>query len=157
MIAAPDTATLSALIRTAERYPFGRPERSYIFRNEPGARLEADWRTSRTPVLAIGANASPERLRLKFGATPHAIPVTRGSLDGFAVVHAAHFARYGAIPATLHPAAGASVDLFVTWLDPAQLTLMHLSEGVGQRYHYVVLEGLRLLADGVGTVTRAGA
>lgn len=154
---APASEKVREMIRTAERYPFVRPERSYLFRSAPDAILEADWRTARTPVLAIGANASPERLRLKFGTAPHAIPVTRASLEGFAVVHAAHFARYGAIPATLHPATACTVDLFVTWLDPAQLALMHRSEGVGQRYRYVLLDGLHLDAEGVGAVTRAGA
>lgn len=148
---------IGPLIDLAERYPFARPERSYVFRNSRGAVLEDGWRQTRTPVLAIGANASPERLTAKFGDRPGAIPVTRARLAGFVVAYAAHYASYGAIPATLHPAEGATVAVFVTWLDRGQIEVMHRSEGVGQRYHYLELQGLDVDAEGIGRVERAGA
>lgn len=138
---------LDALIALAERYPFARPARSYVFRSSPGAELERDWRSKRTAVLAIGANAAPERLRLKFKGPAEAIPVERAKIHGYAVVCAAHFASYGAIPATLHPEPGAVSELFVTWLSPAQLEVMHWSEGVGQRYAFRTLERLVLEVD----------
>jgi hypothetical protein len=73
------------------------------------------------------------------------------------VVYAAHFALYGALPATLHLVAGAASDVFVTWLTPAQLVRMHLTEGVGGRYDYVELAGLTLEIDRIGTIDAAGA
>jgi hypothetical protein len=135
------------LVTIAERYPFARPTRSYVYRASPAAQLEGDWRSSRSPVLAIGANAAPERLRIKFPGRSEVIPVERARIHGFAIVYAAHFATYGAIPATLHPESGAVSELFVTWLSPAQLELMHRSEGVGQRYTYRTLERLVLEVD----------
>lgn len=58
----------------------------------------------RTPVLAYGANAAPERLRRKFAPYgPAVIPVLRARLHDFDIVHAAHVSSYGAIPATLEP------------------------------------------------------
>lgn len=145
------------LIRIAERYPFERPTDSYVFRSEPGARLEEDWRERRSPVLATGANAAPARLAVKFPTGGHAIPVTRARLAGLAVVHAGHFARYGALPATLHPDPGVVSEIFVTWLSGPQLAHMHRTEGVGVRYGYEVLAGVQLQVDAVGAVTTAGA
>lgn len=36
---------------------------------------DVDMAVTRTPILAIGSNASPEQLARKFGAKPHLIPV----------------------------------------------------------------------------------
>ena len=146
-MADPPVPDLDALVARAERYPFARPGASYVWRATARAELEPDWRSRRQPVLAIGANASPERLRLKFEGLADAIPVERARIHGYAIVYAAHFASYGAIPATLHPDAGAVSELFVTWLSPSQLELMHRSEGVGQRYAFRTLERLVLEID----------
>ena len=144
-------------IRLAERYPFARPRRSFVFRSEPSAMLECDWRHTRTPVLAIGANAAPERLAVKFPGAGQVIPVDRAVLHDHAVVYASHFARYGAIPATLHPAPGARTEVFVTWLEARQLAAMHRSEGVGQRYAYIELDRILLEVEGRGEVNAVGA
>lgn len=151
------TEVVAQLIQTAERYPFTRPAQSYVYRGAPSARLEPDWRAGRAAVLAIGSNAAPERLRLKFPGDDQVIPVERAHVHGFAVVYAAHFARYGAIPATLYPEPGGISEVFVTWLTPAQLQTMHASEGVGQRYAYRTLEALRLEVDGGPEILAASA
>ena len=109
------------------------------------------------PVLATGANAAPARLAVKFPDGGHAIPVTRARLPDLAVVYAGHFARYGALPATLHPDPGVVSDIFVTWLSGPQLEHMHRTEGLGIRYGYEVLEGLQLSVEGMGEIGTAGA
>jgi hypothetical protein len=111
----------------------------------------------RVPVIAAGSNAAPQRLAAKFAGWSVAIPVTRACLHDHAVVYAAHFSSYGAVPATLHPAPGARSEVFVTWLSAAELAHMHTTEGVGARYDYVELSGLRLEVDGHGPVAQAGA
>jgi hypothetical protein len=108
-------------------------------------------------VIACGSNGAPARLIQKFAGTGARIPVTPAWLHGYAVVYSAHFTSYGALPATLHPWPGARTRLCVTWLDAGQLERMHESEGVGERYDYVLLEQLELGVDGHRVVASAGA
>lgn len=116
----------------------------------------------RFPIVASGSNAAPARLLSKFGSD-HRIPVTRGTLRDFAVVFAGHFTAYGAIPATLCPHPGARTEVWITWLTPDQLTIMHRSEGVigcreaMQRYDFFELDGIELQPDGQPPVNHAGA
>jgi hypothetical protein len=150
-------ADLAALIRLAEGYPYHRPAGSYLFDDGVLRPLAGAWHERRTAVIACGSNGAPARLIEKFAGTGARIPVTPAWLHGYAVVYSAHFTGYGALPATLHPWPGARTRLCVTWLDAAQLELMHCSEGVGERYDYVLLEQLELGIDGHGVVARAGA
>jgi hypothetical protein len=144
---------LAARIRRAEAYPFDVPGDSYLF---PEGRLEGVDIRGRVPVIACGSNASPARLREKLGEGAR-VPVLRARLAGHAVVYAAHFAAYGALPATLHPCPGATAHLFVTLLAPGLLERMHATEGTGDRYDYRVLDGLDLAVEGLGRIERAGA
>lgn len=148
---------IAARIRHAELYPYERPRSSFLFDGRAVRRLASLDPSGRTPVIAAGSNASPSRLAAKFGADGGPIPVTRAELHDHAVVFAAHFSSYGALPATLHPCAGAVSEVFVTWLTAVQLERMHATEGVGIRYQHVELGGLRLEVDGHGRVERAGA
>lgn len=103
------------------------------------------------PVLASGSNRAPERIAAKFPnlGPAEAIPVTRCRLHGFDSVYSAHFARYGAIAATLQASPGTVVELAVTWLSEAQLPAMHRSEARGVNYDFARLSGLHIeLADG---------
>jgi hypothetical protein len=110
------------------------------------------------PVIAAGSNAAPARLAANFRDRPATtFPVTRAHLCNHAAVYAAHFALYGALPATLHRVVGAASEVFLTWLTPAQLACMHASEGVGSRYDDVELDRLAFEVDGVGTIDAAGA
>ena len=126
------------------------------------APLPKDAVDGRVPVVASGSNASPARLKAKFGEE-HTIPVTRAELRHFAVVFAGHFTAYGAIPATLQPHRGAITSVWITWLTAEQLTIMHHSEGViscresVQRYDYVELVGIDLRPEGTAPVDQAGA
>jgi hypothetical protein len=83
--------------------------------------------------------------------------VTPAWLHDWAIVYSAHFTSYGALPATLHRCEGARTRVCVTWLTAAQLELMHRSEGAGERYDYVLLEGIGLEVEGIGAIDRAGA
>ncbi|MEM8951548.1 MAG: hypothetical protein AAGA21_22900 [Pseudomonadota bacterium] len=153
---------LADRIRHAESYPFARPACSYLFRDGGMHPLPPDACTGRSPIIASGSNASPERLLAKFGET-EAIPVTRAELRHFAVVFAGHFTAYGAIPATLCPHPGACSQVWITWLTQPQLTVMHRSEGViscretEQRYDFVELAGLDLRPERMEPVDQAGA
>ena len=155
-------ANLALRIRHAEAYPFARPACSYLFADGRMQPLSDRAVDGRVPVVASGSNASPERLRAKFGID-EVIPVTRATLRDFAVVFAGHFTAYGAMPATLCPSIGACTEVWITWLTPLQHIVMHRSEGVidrrevEQRYEYVDLVGLDLRLERGARVERAGA
>lgn len=149
-------------IRHAESYPFARPACSYLFADGAMRPLPKDACRHRLPVMASGSNASPDRLAAKFG-TDDAIPVTRATLHGFAVVFAGHFTAYGAVPATLCPWVGVHSGVWITWLTPTQLATMHRSEGVigcreaEQRYDYIEMRGIDLRPERMAPVQHAGA
>jgi hypothetical protein len=91
----------------------------------------------REPVLAYGANAAPERLRLKFApCAPAVFPVLRTRLHGFDVVYAAHVSSYGAIPATLERSPGTICEIATTYLDTAQVARMHETEFSRHTYRF---------------------
>ena len=125
--------------------------------------LPRDIAKKRVPVVASGSNAAPARLAAKFGDGNGVIPVTRAVLRDFAVVFAGHFTAYGAIPATLMSSPKALTSVWITWLTPLQLEIMHRSEGVvgcrevEQRYDYVELDGLDLHPERMPPITKAGA
>ena len=153
---------LTRRILHAENYPFARPACSYLFRGRMMFPLPLGATEDRLPVIASGSNASPTRLAAKFGDGEE-IPVTRAELRHFAVVFAGHFTAYGAIPATLCPHRDAVTDVWITWLTPDQLQVMHRSEGVigcreaMQRYDFVELIGIDLRPERMAPVDRAGA
>ena len=140
-------------VETAKRYPFPRPDYSFLFVDGEAlpllslgesleeAEIEVDGRAvpagtllrrrgiaapaplgQRTPVLAYGANAAPERLRRKFAPIGQAVfPVLNAKLHDFDVVHAAHVSSYGAVPATIERSPGTVCDIAITWLDEREL------------------------------------
>ncbi len=153
---------LAQRILHAEDYPFARPACSYLFRDQMMFPLPPGATEDRLPIIASGSNASPTRLAAKFGASEE-IPVTRAELRHFTVVFAGHFTAYGAIPATLCPHWGAVTDVWITWLTPDQLQIMHRSEGVigcreaAQRYDFVELIGIDLRPERMEPIDEAGA
>jgi len=153
---------LAQRIQHAESYPFPRPACSYLFGDGGMQPLPASATADRIPVIASGSNASPSRLAAKFGADGK-IPVTRATLYNVAVVFAGHFTAYGAIPATLHAAPKSVTKVWITWLTPAQLEVMHRSEGVVgcrevmQRYDYIELTGIDLRPERLPALDKAGA
>lgn len=136
-----------AKLARARDYPYHLPDRSYIWHGRCVDPLQVDafdpgFTAGRTPVLAVGSNQSPVQLARKFGiGSDHRIPVERATLQDFDIVYAAHISRYGAVPSMLQCAPGVEVTLFVTWLDDAQLEIMHATEG---NYHFAEIADVRL-------------
>ena len=98
----------TTLIALATGYPYEFPACSYLFADHARHPLPDDLLaelTGRIPVIACGSNRAPEQLARKFQdwPLPLRIPVLCAKLAGFDVVYSAHFTRYGAVPATLHP------------------------------------------------------
>ena len=138
----------AARLARARGYPYQFPKHSFTYRDGNAAPFVSEAIRGRTPVLAFGSNQSPERLQQKFGHTSGTvIPVQRAQLRDFDVVYAARITSYGAVPAMLQSHPGVNVSLAVTWLDDAQLAVMHESEGVGSGYEFALLNGVDLELD----------
>jgi hypothetical protein len=86
----------------------------------------------RVPVLAVGSNACPAQLRHKMReyelSSP--IPLVKAKVTGLEVGVSAHVSGMGYVSASPFRAAGHTRELFLTWLDPAQLAAVDASEGV---------------------------
>ncbi|HYI69326.1 MAG TPA: gamma-glutamylcyclotransferase family protein [Skermanella sp.] len=154
------TLALKTLIALATGYPYEFPACSYLFADHARHPLPAGILgelTGRIPVIACGSNRAPEQLARKFQdwPLPLRIPVLCAKLAGFDVVYSAHFTRYGAVPATLHPCPGATVDVAVQWLTPAELERMDATEGIGINYDRRHLTGIDLQIEGFSTVHAA--
>ena len=128
------------------RYPWYRPERSYLLREGaptllhemPPAEREsvleryAGHDGGRAPLLAIGGNGAPKYLSLKLAH--HAEPEERevlvlaGDLHDFDVVASASVAMYGAMPATLHSSPRTAVRAAVLMVTTTQLTTLTWGE-----------------------------
>ncbi|TQV83455.1 hypothetical protein [Denitrobaculum tricleocarpae] len=137
---------------------------SYRFRRgaadlSPPSTWPAECFKDRTPVIAHGSNRAPEQLARKYpgdretalkpqraGADPQAdeIPVTLTQLHDYEVVYSAHMTRYGAVAANLQHAPGAVVEVFITWLNAAQLQRMHDTELGAEIYRFGCLEDVTL-------------
>lgn len=129
----------------ARGYPYPYPGRSYTWREGEVSPFDPRETEGRTAVLAVGSNRAPVRLGQKYlGRTEAPIPVQHARLRDFDIVYAAHLTRYGSVPAMLQRAPGTTVDLAVTWLDEAQLEIMHATEG---GYHYAEIDAVELVYD----------
>ena len=169
-------AANAAAIETAKRYPFPRPDRSFLFVDGEAlpllsldealqeAEVEVDGQTlpagrllrrrgigvvaplgQRTPVLAYGANAAPERLQRKYATVATVVfPVIQARLHGFDIVHAAHISSYGAVPATIERSPGTVCEIAVTYLDRPQLARMHETELRRRNYRFGLLGNILL-------------
>lgn len=93
-------------------------------RIEPGT---VDVR-GRTPVAAVGSNASPLVLARKLAALPSGLVALRPQrLRGVRVGHSAHVSAGGYVPAAPYAGDGA-VDAVVGWFDAEQLALVDATE-----------------------------
>ncbi len=135
-----------AVLDRARGYPYWAPAQSYVWDPDDDPRdvqpFDPDLTEDRWPVLAVGSNRSPEQLARKFNGTGvEPIAVQYARLTDFDVVFAAHISHYGAVPAMLQHAPGVQVKLAVTWLDDAQLRIMHATEG---NYNFGEIEQINL-------------
>ena len=115
--------------------------------------VPAASRTLGQPVIAYGSNASPDQLTRKFTSNPSydgraVIPTVRGSLRDYDVVFAPHLMGYGAMPAALVPSPGTEVEVWVNWMDSAEIDRMNSSEGSGGLYAFGRLDGIELEVPG---------
>ena len=134
-------------------YPFGIPSGSYVLdAGEPvalsDARADLD---GRVPVLAFGANASPQALARKLGerARTSSVPVLAGRLRDFDVVHSAHVSVYGSIPAALQRCPGTTASVHVVHLSEEELSAVHRSE---PNYVFAHLRRIDLDLEGAGRI-----
>lgn len=146
----------SDTLRRARTYPYDAPTGSYTWHHGEVRDFAPGDRQGRTPVLAFGSNRAPERLHQKFAHLGnHRIPVEAARLTDFDVVYAAHITSYGAVPAMLQRVPGVAVDIAVTWLDDAQLPIMHDSEMSAANYVFARLDDVALSLSGGGSADHA--
>ena len=132
MTAPPD----DELVRRALSYPYDPPAGSFVQIGDrtlpvpPGA-VDVD---GRRPLLAYGANASPEALTRKLAHLPPApIAALRVALRGWDVVYSAHITRYGSIPAAVVPSPGTVASVHLVFPSEAQLAAIAATEGDNYR------------------------
>ncbi|TQL51778.1 hypothetical protein [Ornithinicoccus hortensis] len=125
----------------ASGYPWAGPVRSGVIRPGglvPGG-LSAAATTGRTPVVAVGSNASPEVLRRKLAdhLSP-GIPIAPAVVDDLMVGHSAHVSARGYVAAAPGRVEGASAPVAVCWFDEEQLAALDATE---PNYRRIVLPG----------------
>jgi len=140
-------------------YPWQRPRSSFVLRDgevqllddldaEARAATVARFVADRHPIVAIGANAAPERLALKFAhfedVADRTALVLAGDLHGLDVGPVATATAYGAMPATLFASPGTAVRAAVVWVTVAQATQLTWSE---LSYRLARLESAHFVAD----------
>ncbi|MFC8950935.1 hypothetical protein [Streptomyces rochei] len=113
-------------------YPGAWPRESGVLHEDrllPPDRLTYE---DRTPVLAIGSNASPGQLRHKMAefGIESPLPMVRSRVTGLDVGVSAHVSRMGYVSASPVSAPGTVRELFLLWLDAEQLAVIDASEGV---------------------------
>jgi len=138
-----------ARLARAYGYPYLIPDHSYLVADGGWGKFEPDeatnHRKNRTPVLAVGSNQSPEQILRKFqGPDWSPIACEKCALGGFDTVFSAHITSYGSIAAALHPSETTTVNLFVNWLDDAQLDAMHPTELGHENYVFARLNDIDL-------------
>src|SRR6476469_9409560 len=126
-----DSAETAAILARALDYPYATPDGSYLYRDGAARALSPDGPelTSRSPLLAYGANAAPEALARKLAPLGGLeLPVLRFELEGFDFVYSAHISPYGAVPATLLESPGTVAPVFVLHPTAEQRALLTASE-----------------------------
>jgi hypothetical protein len=121
--------------RQAISYPWGRhPGSCFVMDGRvEGAEghLVRRHTAERLPLLAYGANASPERLALKFAHLPEghrSALILAGELEGFDVSASAQPPTLLSMPATLVPSPGTRTRVAVLFLDDVQFTAIWWTE-----------------------------
>ncbi len=126
-----DSAKAAAILARALDYPYATPEGPYLYLDGAAAELPPETAdlSDRTPLIAYGANASPEALARKLTQLSGIeMPVSQFELEGFDVVYSAHVSPYGAVPATLVESPGTVAPAFILHPTAEQLALLTASE-----------------------------
>lgn len=152
-----DSAQAAAILARALDYPYATPDRSYLYLDGEAVELPPQGPDlgGRTPLLAYGANASPEALGRKLTRLPGVeLPVLRFELEGFDVVYSAHVSPYGAVPATLVESPGTVAPVFLLHPTAGQLALLTVSE---PNYDLVEIDGTPVFRSKHGCLEIDGA
>lgn len=134
----PDPRTLEALgLAEAPRdhplsYPGKWPQESGLLDGDRLLPLERLVYQDRVPVIAVGSNACPAQLRHKMAEyeVSSTVPLVKATVTGLGVGVSAHVSLMGYVSASPYQAPGTVSELFVSWLDEAQLAVIDASEGV---------------------------
>ncbi|MEY3903350.1 MAG: hypothetical protein RL189_2656 [Pseudomonadota bacterium] len=128
--------------------------------------LKVQPMTTRTPIIAYGSNAAVSALKRKFMSEKFprgwaVIPVLKGTIKDFEVIHAAHFVPVnGSFPAGLQYTSGSESEVWITFLDELEMERMHASEGIDSDspeswYSYGKLENVKIQLNGWRSLTSA--
>lgn len=115
--------------------------------------------SARTPILAYGSNAAVSALKRKFISDKFArgwaiLPVLKGTIKNFEVVHAAHFVPVnGSFPAGIAYNAATESEIWLSFLDEKEMERMHASEGIDSDspeswYSYGKLDNVKIQIPG---------
>jgi hypothetical protein len=117
-------------------YPGAWPSESGLLDGDRLLPLDRLVFEDRVPVLAVGSNACPGQLHDKMAESgiTSPIPLVRTRVTGIDVGVSAHVSRLGYVSASPVEAPGTVRELFITWLDTEQLTVIDASEGVPLPY-----------------------
>ncbi|MER5948213.1 hypothetical protein ABT127_19370 [Streptomyces sp. NPDC001904] len=112
----------------------------------------------RTPVLAVGSNASPAQIAHKLTSLslPVRVPMIPVRTRGIGIGCSAHIGRNGYVAAAPYPDPGAALTLVVTWLDDVQLKAVDATELPNYRRVAVPdapVPGLQLYVSEYGVLT----
>jgi hypothetical protein len=146
----------SEILERAMRYPYAVPARPFVqqgHRTLDPAEVEID-REQRSRLLVYGSNASPEVLARKLALSADPVLVEPAWLHDFDVVYSAHFAAYGAVPATLQHSPGTTARVAIVHLTPEQLRLVSATE---PNYELTSLEAAACELPSGEPVTRLSA
>lgn len=144
-------------IARARDYPYEQSPTSYVWEGTRTVPLAdtalPDDMDARTPVLALGGNASPSVFAQAFPG--QVVPVLRAALADFDLVYMARFEPHGAMPAMLAPSPGTVATVFVAFLSPDQhdwLTDIELGlqDDHGRFFTYGELRDIALDIEGLG-------
>ena len=155
-----------APLRHPLAYPGAAPARSGVLVDDryvdvPGgvaaldgvlARHDAAPLADRSPVVAIGSNASPAQLRAKLAEPaerstrpgPVVVPMVKATVRGIARGHSAHVSRPGYVAATPVVVPEGIASVFVIFLDAGQLAVVDATE---PNYRRVAVDGGAVVAD----------
>ncbi|MCX5322241.1 hypothetical protein [Streptomyces sp. NBC_00120] len=86
----------------------------------------------RFPVISVGSNACPAQLRHKMEGlgVSSTIPMVKARVTGIGIGVSAYVSPLGYVSSSPFHTPGLSRDLFITWLDAAQLEIVDASEGI---------------------------
>lgn len=100
----------------------------------------------RYPVISVGSNACPAQLLHKMEGlgVSSTIPMVKAHVSGIGIGVSAYVSPLGYVSSSPFHTPGQGRDLFITWLDAAQLEIIDASEGISDRdgeYDRVLIPG----------------